>query len=201
MNLRKAGLTIPMGSPAFCRRTLPGWRTSHVLIRKETAADRPAILNLVAAAFERRDRPDEKPVEVELQRRLMESAAYIPELSLVAEDGGRIMGAVITTRAWVEDQPVLGLGPISVSPDRQGRGFGTELINATIAAAEKLGESTIVLLGSTEYYPRFGFVPASRWGIAAPETAWGDHFQALPLRSHSSRIRGKFRYAAPFDDV
>lgn len=174
-----------------------------MLIRPETTADRPAILALINAAFARADQPGEVPVEVSLQKQLFACDEYIPELSLVADDDGPLIGSVITTRAWVDDFPVLGLGPIGVRPGRQRRGVGTALINGTVEAAVKLGEKGIFLLGSTGYYPRFGFSPASTLGIEPPEAAWGDHFQALMLpmtRSGPEQhgLSGTFRYAGPF---
>jgi putative acetyltransferase len=56
-----------------------------------------------------------------------------------------------------------------------------------------------VLLGHANYYPRFGFVPATTLGITPTEPAWGEHFQARPLGGWSPSVTGVFRYAAPFD--
>lgn len=178
-----------------------------MLIRPEAKADRPEILALIGAAFARADKPGAEPVEVPLQKQLFACNEYIPELSLVADDDAALVGSVITTRAWVEDIPVLGLGPIAVLPGRQNRGVGTALINATVDAAIKRGERAIFLLGSAEYYPRFGFAPASGLGVESPESAWGDHFQALllpasgPAGEAQPGISGKFRYAEPFNNL
>jgi predicted N-acetyltransferase YhbS len=68
----------------------------------------------------------------------------------------------------------------------------------TIVRANAAGESGIALLGSPEYYPRFGFVPAATLGVEAPEEAWGDHFQLLPLALWPGGVHGVFRYAEPF---
>ena len=72
-------------------------------------------------------------------------------------------------------------------------------MHALIAVAEAAGERLVALLGSPDYYRRFGFVPSSELGIAPPNPAWGEHFQARLL---SRRARhGTFRYAAPFGGV
>lgn len=164
-------------------------------IRRERAEDRPEILAVIAAAFP-------EPVEAKLLGELFASREYLPELSLVAESAkGEILGHVISTRGWIGQTPALGLGPIGVSPAHQGRGIGSALVRGTIDVAEALGEPAIVLLGSSDYYPRFGFVPADSLGIISPDPSWGSHFMALPLTGFHSGIRGHFRYAAPFNEL
>jgi putative acetyltransferase len=163
-----------------------------MIIRREHAPDRPEILALIEAAFP-------EPVEAQLLRELFASREYLPELSLVAEDDdGSIVGHVISTRGWIGETPALGLGPIGVTPARQNQGIGSALIQATIEAAGTLGEPAIILLGSTDYYPRFGFVPADSMGIISPDPSWGSHFMALPLAGFRPGTRGHFRYAEPF---
>lgn len=166
-----------------------------MIIRRETPADRPEILAVVQAAFP-------EPVEARLLQELFAAREYIPELSLVAEtEQGEIIGHVITTRGWVGESKSLGLGPIAVLPAYQRQGVGSALMRATIDAANLMGESTLVLLGSTEYYPRFGFVPADSLGITSPDPSWGSHFMALPLAAHVSGSHGRFRYAEPFNSL
>ncbi|MHA7271585.1 GNAT family N-acetyltransferase [Arthrobacter sp. HLT1-20] len=166
-----------------------------MIIRREQAGDRPEILALVAAAFP-------EPVEAKLLRELFASREYIPELSLVAEsDRGEILGHVITTRGWIGAEKSLGLGPIAVLPAYQNQGVGAALMNATIDRANKMGESTLVLLGSTEYYPRFGFVPADSMGISSPDPSWGSHFMALALDAYKPGHHGHFKYSEPFNSL
>ncbi|MBO1266549.1 N-acetyltransferase [Arthrobacter cavernae] len=176
-----------------------------VLLRTERPEDREAILELTAQAFS--ISPETglpvagTPVEVGLLRGLFECEGYLPEFSIVAEIGGDIVGHVISTRAMVGGLELLGLGPISVLPTLQRRGIGSALMRETAARAEAAGEKGIALLGSTEYYPRFGYVPASSLGIEAPEAAWGDHFQLLALPAWPDGARGIFRYAEPFQGL
>lgn len=166
-----------------------------MIIRPEHAADRPEIVALIEAVFP-------EPVEARLLRELFASRDYIPELSLVAEsDGGEILGYVISTRGWVGEVPALGLGPIGVLPAYQKQGVGSALMQASIDAANGLGEPVIALLGSTEYYPRFGFLPADSLGIFSPDPSWGSYFMALPLAGFHSGIRGHFKYAEPFNNL
>jgi putative acetyltransferase len=152
------------------------------------------------AAFRRFDATDE-PVEAALLDALRVCDGWLPALSIVAETDDAVVGHVVTTRGFVGDVPVLGLGPIGVLPAYQGRGVGLALVHATIGAAEALGEPLIALLGSTAYYARFGFVPSTAVGVTAPDEAWGDAFQVRTLTTYHPDIRGQFRYARPFDDL
>ena len=120
---------------------------------------------------------------------------------MVAEDDGQIVGYVVCSRAWVEEHPVLGLGPLAVSPQSQRTGVGSALMHAVLDEADALGEPLVVLLGHTDYYPQFGFRPASELGIVPPVAEWGAHFQARPMSAYDPAIRGTFRYAAPFNDL
>jgi putative acetyltransferase len=72
-------------------------------------------------------------------------------------------------------------------------------MHAVLAAADALNEPVVVLLGHTDYYPRFGFHPATSFGITPPVPEWGAHFQARPLSTYDKTIQGPFAYAEPFN--
>ncbi len=171
-----------------------------MIIRKEKSGDQAAIRAIHIAAFGG-GAAGEEPVEGQLVDELRRSDAWIPELALVAEVGGVMVGHVVTTRGFVGAQPALGLAPIGVDPAGQRAGIGSALMHATIGAAEALGEPLIALLGDPGYYARFGFVASSEVSITPPDAGWGHHFQVLPLSAFTSEMRGTFRYAAPFDDL
>lgn len=142
------------------------------------------------------------PAEAPLVDALRASAAWIPELSLVAvEPGGDVVGHVVCSRGSVGGKPVLALGPLSVRPDRQLAGVGSALMHAVLGAADALGEPLVALLGSTAYYPRFGFRLASEYGIAPKEPPWVPHFQVRTLTAYGPGLRGLFAYPEPFDHV
>ena len=174
----------------------------ELLLRNETPEDRDAILALTAEAFAispATGLPAEgEPVEAKVLRALFDAKEYLPGFSVVAVLDGEIVGHVISTRGWVGEHELLGLGPIAVTPRLQRQGIGSALMKETIARANAAGESGIALLGSPDYYSRFGFVPAASFGVQSPEAVWGDHFQLLPLALWPGGVHGTFRYAEPF---
>ena len=167
-------------------------------IRPESAADEAEARIVHAAAFRLPDDPDAVPVEVPLLEKLRASDAWLGRLSMVADVDGRVVGHVVCTRAYLEQVPVLGLGPIGVDPDLQNRGIGTALVHAVVAEADTMGEPLIGLLGDPSYYRRFGFIPAVAVDITAPDPGWGDYFQVKPLSGYRPTMSGRFVYAEPF---
>ncbi|WP_431953936.1 GNAT family N-acetyltransferase [Actinacidiphila sp. bgisy167] len=144
-----------------------------MLIRRETPDDVPAVQALTGEAFAAAGLP--VPVEVALLAELRQSDAWLPELSLAAvdADGGRVVGHVVCTRAHVGGTPVLGLGPLSVAPAHQRRGVGLALVHTVLGAADALGEPLVGLLGSPDYYGRYGFRASTDYRITPPDPAWG----------------------------
>ena len=177
-----------------------------MLVRRESPEDVDAIRSVTAAAF--RDAlhaappsgADGDPGEAALVSRLRADPGWLPRFSLVAVDGDEVVGHVVATRAWVDDAPALGLGPLSVVPHRQRSGIGSALVHALLGAAEARDETTVGLLGDPAYYARFGFVPSRQDGITAPDPTWGDFFQSRRLRTDNLPT-GTFRYATPFDEL
>jgi len=97
------------------------------------------------------------------------SPAAFPPLCLAAETGGKLAGGIRYARAVVRGPggktvPVLTLGPVAVRPDLQGRGIGSALIRHTLARLPADCRA-VVLYGDPAYYGRFGFRPASEFGI------------------------------------
>jgi len=174
-----------------------------VIVRRERPADHRAVHTLHLAAFAvdpvtgvHREPSD--VTEAPLVDELREDAGFLPQLSLVAIDGDAAVGHVIATRGRLDPLgfPALGLGPLGVRPDVQGRGIGTVLVHALLAVAEACDERVVALLGAPRYYRRFGFVPATELGITPPDLTWGEYFQARRLTGPP--LQGTFRYADPF---
>jgi putative acetyltransferase len=172
-----------------------------MLVRRERPDDAEAIRQVHAAAFQEGE-STAQPVEVRLVDDLRRSEAWLPRLSLVADVDGEIIGHVVCSRALLEPSeiPVLGLAPIGVQPGYQREGVGAALMHAVLGAADACDETLVGLVGDPAYYSRFGFLPAAALAIEAPDPAWADYFQVRPLWSYTSRLRGRFRYAPPFED-
>lgn len=173
-----------------------------MLIRRELPGDESAIHRVHADAFAPLH-PGTPPVEPQLADDLRASDAHLGALSLVAMADGEIVGHVCCTRATLlpGDDAVLGLGPLGVRPSHQHRGVGGALMHAVLGAADALDEPLVVLLGHPDYYPRFGFRPAAEVGVEPEDPAWGPFFQARTLTSYRPELRGRFRYAQPFNDL
>ena len=133
--------------------------------------------------------------------------AVIPELNLVCETEGRIVGHIFYTRSRVlsdggEVFPVITFGPISVSPDMQGRGIGSALIRKTLARAAETGFSGVVITGNPAYYGRFGFRPASDFGILYEDGSSFPALMALELTPGGlSGVRGRVSFDPAFTRI
>lgn len=169
-----------------------------MLTRRETPGDVEAIRAVTAAAFARPG--EDVPVEAPLVDWLRESRAWLPQFSFVAVDpGSDVVGHVVCTRGTIESALVLALGPLSVRPDWWRQGVGKALMHTVIGAADALGEPLVALLGSTDYYPRFGFRRADEYGITPKHQEWVEHFQVRTLTAYNPAVRGEFAYPEPFD--
>lgn len=171
-----------------------------VRVRVETSEDYASVGEVVRHAFGQEE-------IVELVDRIRQSENFVPELSLVAEANGKVVGHVLLSHVNLNDKgtshSILTLSPVSVSPEVQGQGIGGALIKAAINKADQLGEPLIVLEGDSRYYPRFGFQPSKRFGITihlpdwAPEEAGMVH----PLSSYDPQVKGEVVYPPAFDLV
>jgi putative acetyltransferase len=169
-----------------------------VIVREQQADDYEAIRHVYAKAFRRPQNPGSVPMEVGLFEALWEAGDTVPELSFTALTNDRVVGHVTASQATVSTTPVVAVGPIGVLPDHQGAGIGTALMDALLSAADAAGVPLIVLLGSPQYYSRFGFRPARELGVIPPEPEWGDAFQARPLTAYTQSVAGRFQYASAF---
>jgi putative acetyltransferase len=96
----------------------------------------------------------------------------------------------------------VGLAPMAVLPERQRRGIGTRLVEAGLAQCRNIGYDGVVVLGHPTYYPRFGFVPASRFGLSGEYEAPDEAFMVLALRPGViGKSQGIVRYQPEFHGV
>ena len=165
-------------------------------IRPEVEQDREAVYALNRAAFE-------SNTEADLVNALRIQAN--PNISLVAEEAGEIVGHIMFSPATLSADsatPVIGLAPMAVIPRRQRQGIGSALVRSGLEACKKLGYLAVFVLGHPQYYPRFGFVPASRFGISPVYDVPDEVFMALELIPGAlSAKAGKMHYHKAFDGL
>ncbi|RSO12276.1 GNAT family N-acetyltransferase [Streptomyces sp. WAC 06783] len=169
--------------------------------RPETPEDIPAVRRVNLAAFETSGEAD----LVDALRR--DPAAWLPGFSYVAEPAAGPAGSgpapapvaayALLTRCHIAGEPAVALAPCAVLPEYQKQGAGSAVTRAVLDAARAAGERTAIVLGHPSYYPRFGFGPASRFGILPPQKWPDEAFLALPLDG-GTPPRGTVRYAEAF---
>lgn len=168
-----------------------------VTVREEQDGDAAGIRRVNELAFE-------TPAEADLVDLLRERDKLL--VSLVAVEDERVVGHIAFSSASIEPKaPGLsgaGLGPMAVLPEVQRTGIGSQLVREGLDRCKQIGLSFVVVLGHPQYYPRFGFAPASRFGIRCTWTVPDEVFMAMELRPGAlAGIRGLARYEPEFEDV
>lgn len=169
-------------------------------IRPETPADYDAIDRINELAFDRDN-------EARLIRALRIRDDFDPRLSLVAEmDDKRLIGHILFTPIEVHTTagplPALALAPMAVLPEWQRQGVGGNLVRTGLDHCRQHGHTRVIVLGHPQYYPRFGFVPAARFGIQPPFPVAEEVFMAIELEPGAfTDGTGTVTYPPPFEDV
>lgn len=167
-----------------------------LVIRAEQQSDYEKIRHVVTEAFRTAEHSDGN--EQNLVEALRKSRSFIPELSLVAVKDDELVGHIMFTKAFVNETEVLALAPLSVLPAYQKQGIGLALIKRGHEIAKSSGYKFSVVLGHAQYYPKAGYVPASRYGIKAPFEAADENFMAICLNDTGCRLNDTIRYDAAF---
>ena len=151
----------------------------NISIRKEKPGNIQSIHEVTVAAFLEALHTDH--TEQFIVKALRDSGSL--SISLVAEDAGKIVGHVALSPVTISDgaDGWYGLGPISVLPDEQGKGIGSELMITAIRELKNLKANGCVLLGDPNYYHRFGFKPVD--GLVFPDVP-PEYFQALMFQGN-----------------
>jgi len=153
-------------------------------IRPETPTDFFAIAEVIRLSFDETDGS-----EVGLVADLRSSPDYIPELSLVTQLEGQIIGYAMFHFVTLEGEScarVVDLGPVGVLPEFQRQGVGSALIRRGLARCVERDEPLVMCLGHESYYPRFGFLPSQNYGILP----FWDAMLVCPIQRNLERFRG-----------
>ncbi len=167
-----------------------------VTIRAETAEDIPAVRRVNELAF---GQPDEADLVDALR------AAARLHVSLVAVSHGQVVGHIffspVTLEAEAVAPTIFGLAPMAVLPERQNQGIGSRLVREGMRECQRLGCDVVVVVGHPEYYPRFGFIPASRRGLRCEYPVPDEVFMVAELRPNALSGPGLVRYRPEFGSV
>lgn len=165
-------------------------------IRQENQKDYEEVYMVVKTAFEMAEHSDGN--EQDLVVDLRNSDSFIPELSLVAVKEDKIVGYILFTKIKIENHEEIALAPLAVLPEYQKQGIGSMLIEQGHKIAKKLGYHYSIVLGSENYYPKFGYIPATQYGIQAPFDVANENFMAMKLNDTDIEITGVVQYAKEF---
>ncbi len=170
-----------------------------MLIRQEEPADYAVIDEVNDLAFG-------QPNEAKLIRRIRATDGFDPRLSLVATADEEVVGHILFSSIRIDadgqSHSALALAPMAVRPDQQRKGIGSTMVRDGLETCRSLGHHIVVVLGHSDFYPRFGFTPASAHGIKAPFEAPDAAFMMQALTREGLRgVAGTVRYPPAFDDV
>lgn len=176
-----------------------------VTLRLEEPSDEREVESVIRDAFWNQYEPGCS--EHYLAHLLRLSPDFVPELDLLAEAGGRIVGSILYTRAHIlldagGKIPVLSFGPLAVRPDVQRLGIGGRLIRSTQQLARESGARAILIYGDPAYYSRYDFVPAETYRIGTPQNQYLTPLQAYELWDGAlADTAGRFVESSVFDQL
>ena len=168
-------------------------------IRPENAGDRGAVDEVNRLAFGGDD-------EMRLVQALRRSTGFIPDLSLVAEKEGQVVGHILFSPIAIETQQgevaALSLAPMAVLPQLQRQGIGSELVRHGLEQCSRLEHRIVIVIGHPDFYPRFGFDSARAKGLESPFEVPDEAFMAVELFPGSLEgIDGTITYPPEFNEV
>lgn len=171
-------------------------------IRKEENKDYKEVFKLIESAFENEEYSDHR--EQFLVERLRNSESFIPELSLVAEIDGHIVGYILLTKIKIindssKETISLALAPVAVLKEHQGKGIGGKLIQKAHQKAKELQFGSVILLGHEKYYPKFGYEMTKKYGIKLPFEVPDENCMLIELTENALKnVKGIVEYPKEF---
>ena len=173
-----------------------------IVIRREEEKDYRAVEHLTREAFWNVYRPG--CAEHYVLHCFRRDPAFVPELDLVMERNGDLIGQVMYVRAEVacddgQSLPVMTFGPICIAPAYKRKGYGKKLLDASMEQAKKLGCGALVIEGNIDFYGKSGFTPALRSGIRYADDPEAEYLLAKELiPGYLAGIKGVYRDPAGY---
>lgn len=151
----------------------------NCIIRLERKEDYAAVESLTREAFWNVYRPG--CLEHYVLHQFRDRADFVPELDLVLEKGGVIIGHVMYVRSAIRTDdgrtvPIMTFGPISIAPEWKRRGYGTILLRASMEKAKEMGAGALAITGNIGFYGKSGFVVAKTKGIRYEDDPEAEYF-------------------------
>ncbi len=167
---------------------------------------RPELSNDYAKITQINDKAFGQPVEGKLVEALRHNPLFIKGLSLVAILDRKLVGHILFSPILIKGEGKvfrsLALSPMAVLPEIQRMGIGTALVYSGLDEARAGKFGSVIVLGHRDYYPRFGFRPASGFGIFPPFDLPDDLFFAMELQPDGlSGVNGIVEYPPEFSLV
>lgn len=141
---------------------------SNIVIRSEEKGEYRKVENLVRESFWNVYRPG--CMEHYVLHQLRKDAAFVPELDLVMERDGELIGQNMFMRAWIAADdgskiPIMTMGPICIAPQWKRKGYGKILLDYSLEKAKELGCGALCFEGNIDFYGKSGFREAREFGI------------------------------------
>jgi len=130
----------------------------------------------------------------------------IDYISLIAEEGGNIVGHILFTPVELTNNQselkIMGLAPMAVAKYHRQQGIGSQLIKIGLERCVTQGYDAVVVLGHPDYYPKFGFTPSEKYGIKSEYDVPDDVFMILELKKGAlNKKQGTIKYHEAFAGV
>ena len=140
----------------------------NIVIRSEEKGEYRKVENMVRESFWNVYRPG--CMEHYVLHQLRKDTAFVPELDLVMEQNGELIGQNMFMRAWIaaddgREIPIMTMGPICIAPQWKRKGYGKILLDYSLEKAKELGYRALCFEGNIDFYGKSGFREASEFGI------------------------------------
>lgn len=178
---------------------------SNYIIRSEYEEERFAVETLVRDSFWNVYRPG--CLEHYLLHCLRKSARFVPELDLVMEKDGKLIGQTVFVRAEITADdgrkiPVLTMGPICIASEFKRKGYGKILLDYALQKARELGHGGVFFEGNIDFYGKSGFTFARNYGIRYHDLPQGEDdsfFLGIELiEGYLSGVTGEYQTPADY---